>query len=163
MMLNYILIPVVRQGVANTPIGMRSDQRQPLPNRDLESNIDQTTGFLTGKAWLHRQFTVKDPDGTECWRLVFADPNHIKILAKREHLTLCDCPHELNKWAYNMFSFLVRNEHDMWIPGAHCVVEMGGTVLVPQEEEHPGPDNSARPAAFARNAGVAVSTTPCRP
>jgi len=84
MMLSCVLVPVVtRQDVVNTPIGIRSDQQQPLLNHDLESDIKQTTAFLTGKTWLHRQFTAKDPDGTESWGLVFADPNHIKILAKR--------------------------------------------------------------------------------
>ena len=71
---------------------------------------------------------------------MFADPDHIKILAKRGRLTHYGSPHKLNKSAYNMFSFLVRNGHNMWIAGAHCVGERGGTVLVPQEEEDPGPD-----------------------
>jgi hypothetical protein len=48
--------------------------RQLPPNRDLESDIEETTAFLTEKGRLHRQFTAKDPDETERWGLVFAEP-----------------------------------------------------------------------------------------
>jgi len=79
---------------------MHSDQRQPLPNRDL-ADIGETIAFFTEKVWLHHQFAAKDPDGTERWGLVFAGPNHIKILTKRGQLTFCDSTHKLNKWTYN--------------------------------------------------------------
>jgi hypothetical protein len=127
-----ILSSVIRQDVVNMSIGMHSDQRRPPRNYDLESDIEQTISFFTEKAWLHCQFTAKDPNGMERWGLVFADPNHMKILAKRGHLTLCDSTHKLNKWTdnLNMFSFHIWNKHNIWIPGAHCAVERENSAVL---------------------------------
>ena len=68
-------MPAVRQDVVSMSIDMRSGRRQLLPNGDLESGNEETTAFLTEKGWLHRQFTAKDPDGTEHWerRLIVGD------------------------------------------------------------------------------------------
>jgi hypothetical protein len=67
----------------NMSIGMHSDQRQLPPNRDLVSDIEETTAFLTEKGWLHRQFTA---DGTERWGLVFAEPGHV---TRCSQLSMC--------------------------------------------------------------------------
>ena len=52
--------------------------------------------------------------------MVFALPSRLEILRKRGYLTQS---HKMNKWKHNMFSFLVRDEHGITIPTAHCVVE----------------------------------------
>jgi hypothetical protein len=66
---------------------------------------------------------VEDAKAKQRWGLVFAEPTRLNILQRRGYLTQFDSTHKLNKWGHNMFSFLVRNEEGIWIPGAHCVVE----------------------------------------
>ena len=53
----------------------------------------------------------------------FAHPTRLLILQRRGWFTQFDATHKLNRWGHNMFSFLVRNEHNVWIPTAHLVVE----------------------------------------
>lgn len=55
--------------------------------------------------------------------MMFRLPQRLEILKQRGHLTQFDSTHKTNKWAYNMFSFLVRDEHGVWIPTADFVVE----------------------------------------
>jgi len=67
MVLNRMPIPVIRQDVVNTSISMRISMRS---SAILSQILRKPPPFFTEKAWLHHQFTTKDPDGTERWRLV---------------------------------------------------------------------------------------------
>ena len=71
-----------------------------------------------------------DAKKTSRWGLVFAHPQRIEILKRRDYLTQFDSTHKTNTWGHNMFSFLVRNEEVLWIPGAHCVVERGNSEIL---------------------------------
>ena len=64
-----------------------------------------------------------DNRNQERWGLVFAKPSRLLILQRRGWFTQFDATHKLNCWNHNMFSFLVRDEHNVWIPTAHLVVE----------------------------------------
>jgi len=58
---------------------------------------------------------MADSKKEERWGLVFASPTRLLTLAKRGWFMQFDATHKLNRWGHNMFSFLVRNEHNVWI------------------------------------------------
>lgn len=101
----------------------RADERLLLPGTTLSQDIERTVQLLRQHGWLYEQFTAVDAKGTTRWGLVFAESNRIQILQRRGWFTQFDSTHKTNVWGYNMFSFLVRDEHGIWIPAAHCVVE----------------------------------------
>jgi hypothetical protein len=79
--------------------------------------------LLGEKGWLFEECTVMDAKNIPRWGLCFAHPTRLQVLKKRGYLTQFDSTHKTNPWGNNMFTFLVRNEQGIWIPGAHCVVE----------------------------------------
>lgn len=102
----------------------RVDDRIPL-NRatTLRQEIDDAISFLGEKGWLHEEFTVLDAEGAPRWGLCFAHPTRIQALKRRGYFTQFDSTNKTTTWGHNVFSFLVRNEQGIWIPGTHCVVE----------------------------------------
>ena len=88
-----------------------------------DEDLDEAIRLLGEKGWLHEEYTVLDAKGEPHWGLCFAYLTRIQILRKRGYFTQFDSTHKMNMWDHNMFSFLVRNEQGIWIPGAHCVVE----------------------------------------
>ena len=57
------------------------------------------------------------------WGLVFAKPARLDVLARHRWFTQFNATHKLNRWNHNIFSFVVRDEYNVWIPTAHLVVE----------------------------------------
>jgi len=51
----------------------------------------------------------------------FVHPTRLLAPQRRGWLTQFDATRKLNRWGHNMFSFLVRNEHNVWIPTPHLV------------------------------------------
>ena len=54
---------------------------------------------------------------------VFAHPARLSTLAWCGWFTQFDATHKLNQWGHNLFSFLVRNGYNVWVPAAHVFVE----------------------------------------
>ena len=94
-----------------------------LRGTDFNDDVKQARHLLSEEKWLFEEFQVLDKKREERWGLVFAHPARLKILEERGYLTQFDSTHKVNKWRHNMFSFLVRDKHGMWIPAAHCVVD----------------------------------------
>ena len=92
-----------------------------LRGTDSNNYVKQARALLSEERWLFEEFQVLDRKKEECWGLVFAYPTRLKILEEHGHLTQFD--NTVNKWRHNMFSFLVRDKHGMWIPAAYCVVD----------------------------------------
>ena len=84
--------------------------------------MKQARALHSEERLLFEEFQVLDKK-KERWGLVFACPARLKILEKRGYLTRSDSTHKVNKRRHNMFSFLVRDKHGVWIPAAHCVVD----------------------------------------
>ena len=78
---------------------------------------------MTEKGWLFAEIQIADSKQQQRWGLVFANPTRLDVLAQREWFTQFDATHKLNRWNHNMFSFLVCDEYNVWIPTAHMVVE----------------------------------------
>lgn len=72
---------------------------------------------------MFEELHVLDSKKEHRWGLVFAYPSRLSTLSRHAGFTQFDATHKLNHCGYNMFSFLVRNEHNVWIPTAHPVVE----------------------------------------
>ena len=79
--------------------------------------------LLIEHGWLFEELQVVDMKKETRWGMVFAHPTRLLTLARRGWFTQFDATHKLNQWGHNMFSFLVRNEYNIWIPTAHLVVE----------------------------------------
>ena len=94
-----------------------------LRGTDFDDDVKQARTLLSEERWLFEEFQVLDRKKEERWGLVFAHPTRLKILEERGYLTQFDSTHKVNKWRHNMFSFLVRDKHGVWIPAAHCVVD----------------------------------------
>jgi hypothetical protein len=94
-----------------------------LKSTSFRDDVLAAIQLLREKDWLHEEYTILDAKKMSRWGLVFAHPQRIAILKRRGYLTQFDSTHKTNTWGHNMFSFLVRNEEGLWIPGAHCVVE----------------------------------------
>ena len=115
---------VTRKHILNAATKLpRADERAMLRGTTFEEDVYLAQSILTDKKWLHQAFTIKDAQGVERWGMVFALPQRLELLKRRGYLTQFDSTHKCNKWEFNMFSFLVRNEYGQWIPSAHCVVE----------------------------------------
>ena len=97
--------------------------RPPLRGTDFDDDVKQARALLSEEKWLFEEIQVLDRKKEERWGLVFAHPARLKILGERGYLTQFDSTHKVNKWKHNMFSFLVRDKHGMWIPAAHCAVD----------------------------------------
>ena len=94
-----------------------------LCGTDFNDDVKQAQHLLSEEKWLFEEFQVLDRKKEEHWGLAFALPAWLKILGECGYLTQFDSTHKVNKWRHNMFSFLARDEHGMWIPAAHCVVD----------------------------------------
>ena len=101
----------------------RSDERILLKTTTFRQDVEEAMKLLGEKGWLFEECTVMDAKGIPRWGLCFAHPTRIQVLKNRGYFTQFDSTHKTNAWGHNMFSFLVRNEQGIWIPGAHCVVE----------------------------------------
>jgi hypothetical protein len=106
------------------------------PNTSFHEDVNQAISLLQQNQWLYEEFTVPDAKGEMRWGLVFAEPNRLNCLYRRGYLTQFDATHKLNKWGYNMFSYLVRNEHNVWIPTAHCVVDRKNSEILAKSLEY---------------------------
>lgn len=70
------------------------------------------------------------------WGLVFAQPTRLLTLQRRGGFTQFDATYKLNRWGHSMFSFLVRDEHSVWIPTAHLVVERENGEIIADGLKH---------------------------
>jgi len=75
---------------------------------------------------------VVDSKKEQRWGLVFANPIRLVTLQRRGWLTQFDATYKLNRWSHNMFSVLVRDEHNVWTPTAHLVVERENGEIIAQ-------------------------------
>ena len=91
---------------------------------------------MNEKGWLFEQLKVIDSKEEQRWGLVFANPVGLLTLQRRGWLTLFDATHKLNKWNHNMFSFLVRDEYNVWIPAAYLVVERENGDIIAEGLRH---------------------------
>ena len=91
---------------------------------------------MTEKGWLFEELQVTDSKNEQRWGLVFANPMSLLILQRRGWLTQFDATHKLSKWSHNMFSFLVRDEYNVWIPTAHLVVERENGEIIAEGLKH---------------------------
>jgi len=113
-----------RQDIVNLKRGMRSSDLRALPHGKLfQDDVLQARSLLTERGWLFEELKIVDNKKEERWGLAFAHPTRLLVLRRRGWFTQFDATHKLNRWGHNMFSFLVRNEHNIWIPTAHLVVE----------------------------------------
>ncbi|KAF8428713.1 hypothetical protein EV426DRAFT_711386 [Tirmania nivea] len=115
---------LTRHDIANLKRGTKTEDKRNLPyGTNFEDDVKQACGLLTEKKWLYEELQVIDSKKECRWGLVFADPKRLLILQRRGWFTQFDATHKLNRWSHNMFSFLIRNEHNIWIPAVHLVVE----------------------------------------
>ena len=113
-----------RQDIVNLKRGMKSADVQALPHGILfQDDILHARSLLTAREWLVEELQIVDNKNEQRWGMVFAHPTRLLTLQRRGWFTQFDATHKLNRWGHNMFSFLVRNEHNVWIPTAHLVVE----------------------------------------
>ena len=114
---------LTRRGVKNLKRGIHTDKRSLSHGVSFDDDVLQARGLLTERGWLFEGLQVLDSKKEQRWGMVFAHPARLLILQRRGWFTQFDATHKLNHWGHNMFSFLVRNEHNVWIPTAHLVVE----------------------------------------
>lgn len=112
-----------RKDINNARRGERVDTRPLLRGTDFDDDVKQARALLSQEKWLFEEFQVLDGKKETRWGLVFAHPERLNILQERGYLTQFDSTHKVNKWRHNMFSFLVRDKYNVWIPAAHCVVD----------------------------------------
>jgi len=98
-----------RQYIVNLKRGMKSADIRALPwphGKLFQDDVRQAHGLLTERGWLFEGLQMVDSK-EERWGLVFASPTRLLTLARFMQF---DATHKLN---HNMFSFLVRNEHNV--------------------------------------------------
>ena len=91
---------------------------------------------MTERGCLFEKLQVVDTKQETRWGLVFANHTSLLILQRRGWLTQFDATLKLNKWNHNMFSFLVRDEYNVWIPAAHLVVERENGEIIAEGLKH---------------------------
>ncbi|KAF8441166.1 hypothetical protein BGX38DRAFT_1272784 [Terfezia claveryi] len=117
--------------------GMKSSDLRSLPHGKLfQDDVLQACELLMEREWLFEELQIIDSKKEQRWGLVFAHPTRLLILARRGWFTQFDATHKLNRWGHNMFSFLVRNEHNIWIPTAHLVVERENGEIIAEGLKH---------------------------
>ena len=114
---------LTRHAVGNLKRGIKTDKRALSRGMSFENDVLQAQSLLTERGWLFEDLQVLDSKKEQRWGMVFAHPTRLLILQRRGWFTQFDATHKLNHWGHNMFSFLVRDEHNVWIPTAHLVVE----------------------------------------
>ena len=114
-----------RNDVLNLKRGTKFSDRRSLRYGTLfEEDVLQARDLLVEKEWLFEELQVVDSKKEQRWGLVFAHPTRLMTLQRRGwFMAQFDATYKLNRWGHNMFSFLVRDEHNVWIPTAHLVVE----------------------------------------
>ncbi|RPB25197.1 hypothetical protein L211DRAFT_836521 [Terfezia boudieri ATCC MYA-4762] len=122
----------LKRGTKTANRQSRSLSHEPLFGED----IHQARSLLTERGWLFEELQVVDSKKEQRWGLVFANPTRLLTLQRRGWFTQFDATHKLNRWSHNMFSFLVRDEHNVWIPTAHMVVERGNEETIVEGLRH---------------------------
>lgn len=103
----------------------------------LEEDLTSAERWLENKNYLHEVlvataiFSKKDKEERRdtarekfaCYALVFVAPHQLKILSEREYFTLFDSTHKANDQNFNLFTFTIRDSHDIWITGTHALVQ----------------------------------------
>jgi hypothetical protein len=84
--------------------------RSMLTSTSFLQDVAEAEVILDRNGWLRRQYNVTDTKGEKRWGLAFGHLERLGILKRRGHLTLFDFTHKLNRWKYNMSSFLVYDE-----------------------------------------------------
>ena len=113
-----------------------ADKRTLQFGKGFADDVLEARQLLTEKGWLFEEYQVVDAKKELRWGLVFANPKQLLILQRRGWFTQFDSTHKLNRWNYNMFSFLVRDEHSVWIPTAHLVVERENGEVIADALKH---------------------------
>ncbi|KAF8418741.1 hypothetical protein EV426DRAFT_618294 [Tirmania nivea] len=123
--------------IVNLKRGMKSSDLRTLPHgQRFQDDVLQVCSLLTERGWLFEELQIVDSKKEERWGLVFAHPTRLLVLQSRGWFTQFDATHKLNRWDHNMFSFLVRNEHNVWIPTAHLVVERENGEIIAEGLRH---------------------------
>ena len=126
-----------RQDITNLQYGMgTSDDRMLGRRKHFHNDILEACNLLIEQGWLFEQLQVVDSKKEERWGLVFAQPARLSTLARRGWFTQFDATHKPNHWNHNMFSFLVRNEYNIWILAAHLVVERENGEVITEGLKH---------------------------
>lgn len=99
------------------------DIRKPAFGTTIYEDWDAATSFLLEKGYFCETIVAENAKSTTTKGLVFAHPQRLKILTQRGYLTIFDSTHKMNLHNYNLFTFMCRDEHGIWVPGAHCLVE----------------------------------------
>ncbi|KAF8448199.1 hypothetical protein BGX38DRAFT_1260228 [Terfezia claveryi] len=123
--------------IGNLKRGTKTTDRRSLSHGPLfEQDIHQARSLLTERGWLFEELQVVDSNKEQRWGLVFANPTRLLTLQRRGWFTQFDATQKLNRWSHHMFSFLVRDEHNVWIPTAHLVVERGSEETIVEGLRH---------------------------
>lgn len=102
--------------------GIKTADTQTLQfGKDFADDVLSARTLLTAKGWLFEEYQVTNVNRELHWGLVFAHPTRLLILQRRGWFTQFDSTRKLNRWNHNLFSFLVRDEHNVWVPTAHLV------------------------------------------
>src|SRR4051794_24135508 len=67
--------------------------------------------------------TTRQSDGEESHAIVFAHPEHLKTLRTRGWLSIMDATHDTNWLGWLLYTIMVRDEHNCWVPCAHFLTE----------------------------------------
>lgn len=112
-----------RQHIRNAKrrVDQRADCRPLLPNVSFRDDVDTARALLQDNQWLHDEFTVPDAKEEMRWGIVFADPRRLEVLKAHGLFTQFDATHKMNKWGYNLYSFLIRNE-SIWSLDTYCTL-----------------------------------------
>lgn len=112
------------------------DKRSLAYGKSFEEDIMDTRSLLTEKGWLFAELDITDSKKVWRWGLVFTNPARLLTLEWRGWFVQFDATYKLNRWSHNMFSFLVRDEHNVWIPTAHLVVERENGEIIAEGLKH---------------------------
>ena len=89
--------------------------RQHIINAQLQAqklNPDARNFSITSQFYIDRSHAF-----------IFGNEECLKILTRHGYLTLFDSTHDTNIHGHKLFTFMVRNEHGIWIPCAHALVQ----------------------------------------
>ena len=126
-----------RQDILNLKRGLHATDVRGLPRgQQFQDDVREARDLLMEKGWLFEELRILDSQKEERWVLVFAQPARLSTLIRRGWFTQFDATHKLNHWGHHMFSFLVRNEYNIWIPTAHLVVERENGEIIAEGLKH---------------------------
>ena len=127
---------LTRHTVGNLKRGISTDKRSLSHGISFDDDVLQAQALLTEQGWLFEVLQVRDSKNETRWGMVFAHPSRLHILKRRGWFTQFDATHKLNQWGHNVFSFLVRDEYNVWIPTAHLVVEHENGEIIAEGLKH---------------------------